>query len=447
MLVLLPATSTALVTFPQLLNRKARATAKPAPIHIKVSGKWVDVTSWADKHPGGRYVLEWADGYDVTNAFHTIHLFSSAKASDLLARLPEADLTTRETPEAVWPPIERVPMQEQQPTTMDSFMAAGERAVQLVSPPASELPASVPVEPASGLAWQQHDGAMATVGESPLKQDLEAMLKRRFASAAEYKATPEHWARIAGALMLWAGCMAGWAAGSLPATLLLPFAQWLLFSPTVHESSHSTLSTTPWVNKAMAFCGLPFIYNPYIWCAAVCPACSPACSLLTSRSTARRAPPQPRRSARATALPRPSLQRTTPPARPRIAIVGSRWPQHILSHHQYTNDDALDVDLHHLRPARLHQGCEVDDDYSGANFIFKGYFSTMGMSILWPVRVLQRKTTGQWYGNLVTPKPGAPPAAQREGCLALSLSLSLSLSRTAAHSSNYRPSLTHAGSH
>ena len=70
----------------------------------------------------------------------------------------------------------------------------------------------------------------------------------------------------------------------------------------VHESSHSTLSTTPWVNKAAAFCGQPFIYNPYIW-----------------------------------------------------------WPQHILSHHQYTNDDALDVDLHHLRPARLHPGCEVQE--------------------------------------------------------------------------------------
>ena len=54
-------------------------------------------------------------------------------------------------------------------------------------------------------------------------------------------------------------------AGSLPATLALPFAQWLLFSPTVHESSHSTLSTVPWVNKAAAFCGLPFIYNPYLW--------------------------------------------------------------------------------------------------------------------------------------------------------------------------------------
>jgi fatty acid desaturase len=77
----------------------------------------------------------------------------------------------------------------------------------------------------------------------------------------------------------------------------------------------------------------------------------------------------------------------------------------ILSHHQYTNDDALDVDLHHLRPARLHPGCEVDGGYSGANFIFKGYFSTIGMSVLWPVRVLQRKSTGRWYANLITPKP------------------------------------------
>ena len=90
-----------------------------------------------------------------------------------------------------------------------------------------------------------------------------------------------------------------------------------------------------------------------------------------------------------------------------FALAWSRyiwWPQHILSHHQYTNDDALDVDLHHLRPARLHPGCEVremqgdrrygmgrsgwvrgcmvglmarchdpvqvDEGYGGANFIF-----------------------------------------------------------------------------
>ena len=303
-----------LLPLPNLAQRKAAV----ATVHIKISGKWYDATAWADKHPGGRYVLEWADGYDVTNAFHTIHLFSSKKASDMLARMPEADLSTRTRRELVLPPIERVPMEAQAPTGMDRFMAAGEKVVELLSPPAATLPDRVPVRPASGLAWQpQHsaegaegakgagraEGAVGTegaVGESALKRELEDLLHRHFASPAEYKATTEHWLRIGAALMLWATCLAGWVAGSLPATLALPFAQWLLFSPTVHESSHSTLSTTPWVNKAAAFCGLPFIYNPYIW-----------------------------------------------------------WPQHILSHHQYTNDDALDVDLHHLRPARLHPGCEV----------------------------------------------------------------------------------------
>lgn len=339
--------------------------AKPRlqPLHVKIDGRWYDVTDWADKHPGGRFVLEWADGFDITNAFHTIHLFSSQKSSKVLDKLPEADLSRRHQEAQVLPLIERAPMSTQQATGMDGFMEAGEKIVQLMSPPAAEPPEKVPVSPASGLAWQQQQGqhrqeeqehgipplsAVGAVGESALKLDLQAMLNRNFDSPAEYKATPEHWLRILGALAVWAVCLKGWVVGSLPETLLLPFAQWLLFSPTVHEASHSTLSTVPWVNKAAAFCGLPFIYNPYIW-----------------------------------------------------------WRQHILSHHQYTNDDVLDVDLHHLRPARLHPGCEVDEGYSGANFIFKGYFSTLGMAALWPIRVLQDKSTGRWYENLVTPKPDA----------------------------------------
>ena len=339
---------------PLVTDEEARRERGTRPIHLRIDGKWYDATGWADRHPGGRYVLEWADGYDVTNAFHTIHLFGGAKARNALHRLPPADLAWRERREAVLPPIERV-AGNGEPTGMDRFMWVGEKFVQLASPPVAEPPEPLPVTAAAGLPWQPEAGgaAVGAVGESALKRDLEELLHRHFASPAEYKATPEHWARIGGAFALWACCLAGWTAGSLPATLALPFAQWLLFSPTVHESSHSTLSTTPWVNKAAAFCGLPFIYNPYIW-----------------------------------------------------------WPQHIVSHHQYTNDDALDVDLHHLRPARLHPGNEVDDGYSGANFIFKGFFSTIGMSVLWPIRVLQRKSTGRWYENCVTPKPEAVSDAE-----------------------------------
>ena len=57
--------------------------------------------------------------------------------------------------------------------------------------------------------------------------------------------------------------------------------------------------------------------------------------------------------------------------------------------------------------ARCHDPVQVDEGYGGANFIFKGYFSTLGMAALWPLRNLQQKSTGRWYGNLVTPKPDA----------------------------------------
>ena len=344
------ATTSAAAPRPTLLGRvvPVKPQVHVQPIHLRIDGKWVDVSAWADKHPGGRYVLEWADGFDVTGAFHTVHLFSSKKASDILDMMPEADLSARVKPERVLPRIERCEGHGQ-PTGMDRFMNVGEQAVQLASSPTvaeAERPAPVPVAPAVDLSWQQADGNV--IGESALKDDLEAMLRNNFNSPEEYKATPEHWARIAGALAVWTVCFAGWVQGDTLATLVLPYAQWLVFSPTVHEASHSTLSTRPWVNQAMAYCGMPFIYHPQVW-----------------------------------------------------------WPQHIVSHHQYTGDDALDVDLHHLRPARLHPGCEVDDSASGSNFIFKGYFSTLGMAVLWPLRNLQGKSTGRWYENLVTPKPEA----------------------------------------
>ena len=33
-------------------------------------------------------MLEWADGFDVTGAFHTIHLFGSAQSNAILAKMP-----------------------------------------------------------------------------------------------------------------------------------------------------------------------------------------------------------------------------------------------------------------------------------------------------------------------------------------------------------------------
>ena len=82
------------------------------------------------------------------------------------------------------------------------------------------------------------------------------MLHRHFRTPAEYKADAEHWARICVgvACVLW--CLVGWARAEVVPTLLLPWAQWLLFSPAVHESSHHTLSTDPRVNHAAMWLGM-----------------------------------------------------------------------------------------------------------------------------------------------------------------------------------------------
>ena len=74
---------------------------------------------------------------------------------------------------------------------------------------------------------------------------------------------------------------------------------------------------------------------------------------------------------------------------------------------------------------------QVDEAYGGANFIFKGYFSTMGMSILWPLRVLQRRSTGRWYANLVTDKPAAVREARPLPSTSTSTPVSTSASASA----------------
>ncbi len=135
------------------------------PLHVKIDGTWYDVSDWVDRHPGGRYVLEWADGHDVTGAFHTIHLFGSKKAREVLRHLPEADLSSRATEPRVLPQVVNVAVEQQQTGSMDSFMLAGEELVRLSSPPAPELlarsrkPVPPPVSSASGLAWQRQPQA------------------------------------------------------------------------------------------------------------------------------------------------------------------------------------------------------------------------------------------------------------------------------------------------
>ncbi len=50
-----------------------------------------DLSGWAEEHPGGRWLLEYARGRDVTALFHAIHMKSDRKAAAALERLPRLD--------------------------------------------------------------------------------------------------------------------------------------------------------------------------------------------------------------------------------------------------------------------------------------------------------------------------------------------------------------------
>lgn len=229
------------------------------PLVLKIGGRWYDATEWASRHPGGAYCLEWVAGFDVSAIFHTVHLFGRKSASAMLSQLPElaeTDLPTLPEP-LVFPDIRRVPKMMQPPIFEDWLLGRDVGGSVASGPPE---PFRKPA-PGDSRGW----GAMDASRDTPFKLELEALLHRHFDSPAQYKASTEHWVRIGLALGLTCSCLAGWAHGDVPATLVLPWAQWMLFSPAAHEASHHTLSTRPRVNLAAMYLGMPFIFNPLIW--------------------------------------------------------------------------------------------------------------------------------------------------------------------------------------
>ena len=188
--------------------------------------------------------------------------------------------------------------------------------------------------------------------DTALRRDLQAMLRRRFPTRASSKATPGHWARTYVAAVLCASCWVGWLRFDPVAVWLLPFAQWLLAAHTVHEATHGSLSTSPRINFWAQFTSHPILFNVYVWI-----------------------------------------------------------PQHVLSHHQYTNDPQHDVDVHHFAAARLAQAQppyqEADTGFNqGWTFVWKGCLTTLGTCILQPLRTLLDKPTPNFDANL-TPIPAA----------------------------------------
>jgi fatty acid desaturase len=285
---------------------------------LRIDGVWYDVGDYANKHKGGRWLLEYARGRDVTPIFHAIHMHGETKAKAALARLPTLESSHIQLP-----------------------TRAGLSRSQLEREQALQGPYVVALDENVARAVPKID--------SPLRSDLQLMIRRRFPTIGSMKATPKHWFRTAVAAVFCATCWTGWLQGNPLAILILPFAHWLLAAHTVHEATHGALSSNPTVNFLAQFTAHPILFNVYVWI-----------------------------------------------------------PQHILSHHQYTNDPQHDVDVHHFAGARL---AREQAPYSrslnfneGWTFVWKGCLATLGTCILQPLRTLLEKPTPNFDVNL-TPIP------------------------------------------
>ena len=308
-------------TSPQRQSAPPAATpATTTELPLRIDGVWYDAAAWADSHPGGRWLLEYARGRDVTASFHAIHLKNEKLARAALAKLPQ---------------LEQVPGPSR-PGLPPSALAAegslqGEYVFSYGAPP--ETPPHPPID-------------------SPLRNSLRELLRREFPTAASSKATLGHWARIVASLIGTVACWAGWAQGSATACLLLPFVHWVLIAHTVHEATHGNLHTDPRVNFIGQFSCHPICFNVFVWI-----------------------------------------------------------PQHILSHHQYTNDYEHDSDCHHFAPALISDEqpriAADDDRFNHAwTFVWKTFLVCLGTSILQPLRTLLEKPTPNYDVN-VTPVPAA----------------------------------------
>ena len=274
---------------------------------VRIDGVWYDLEEYANKHQGGRWLLEYARGRDVTPIFHAIHMHGETKAKSALARLPTLESSHIQLP-----------------------TRAGLSRSQLEREQALQGPYVVAVD--------ENVARIAPKIDSALRRDLQLMIRRRFPTIGSMKATPKHWFRTAVAGMFCATCWMGWLRGKFLAILVLPLAHWLLAAPTVHEATHGALSSNPSVNFLAQFTAHPILFNVYVWI-----------------------------------------------------------PQHILSHHQYTNDPQHDVDVHHFAGARLAREqppyTRSSNFNEGWTFVWKGCLATLGTCILQPLRTLLEKPT------------------------------------------------------
>lgn len=198
---------------------------------------------------------------------------------------------------------------------------------------------------------------LPTSEKSEFVKELHEFLSQEFPTLESTKASPFQWTLITLALMCTAICWWGWFNGDLLLTALLPLVQWMLTSLTFHDACHSALSTIPEVNYLFQFTAHPLYENAFIW-----------------------------------------------------------YTQHLVSHHQYTNDDNYDSDIHIMGTTRLAEATSKSDDprplfgtYGYTQFLIKGFLCTIGSCILGPVWALLDRPHPP-YGYCIQP---APPSVSK----------------------------------
>lgn len=299
---------------PPAAARAARSAELSLP--VRIDGRWYELGDWAAAHPGGRWLLQYHRGRDVSALFHSVHLRSESRAAAILRRLPR---------------LEPADVEGAAP-----FVFERESARRGAAPPIEGAGAHLPA-----------------LERSAFSRGLQLLVDEEFPTAQSAKADAGQWARIWASMALAGWCWAGWFSGSAAAIAALPLCAWLLASQTCHEATHCTLSSRPWVNFAFQFTAHPLFFNVFCWI-----------------------------------------------------------PEHLTSHHQYTNDDGYDVDLHLFAPVRLSEqtarapggGPRFLGARGFAQFALKGALSTLGTSLLQPARALcALRTPG--FGANITPVP------------------------------------------
>jgi fatty acid desaturase (delta-4 desaturase) len=120
-----------------------------------------------------------------------------------------------------------------------------------------------PQRPLAALAALAPPGA--PLPSPPPRDAFHADLLAAAAALPSTKATPAH-AALCGALGAACACLwLAWARGSLPALLLLPWAQWLLSVNVAHDAAHFAFSASPAANELLALLSAPLLYHTSHW--------------------------------------------------------------------------------------------------------------------------------------------------------------------------------------